>query len=220
MADGSVVFETRVDAQGFEKGMQSLENAAKSGLADIERAAKHSGGEFEGTLGGSMQSAVTAMKKALSGSDWKALGMAVTNGVEAGVKSGEASLITKIRALASDMLKAVKSTLGISSPSAVFRDEVGLPVAQGIGIGVENSLPDAFSGIAAALGSEQARLTRDLGGAETRRAETAAYQTQSTDIQRVIDAIENHKSVAVVTDGDVYEAYCRARGAKEYRLGE
>ena len=51
------------------------------------------------------------------------------------------SLISAATSAASSALDAIKSKLGIHSPSRVFRDQVGKMMALGMGIGFEKNIP-------------------------------------------------------------------------------
>lgn len=64
------------------------------------------------------------------------VGIAAQQGLVDGLLSQDAKLVKAAEQLASTMTKAIKRKLGIHSPSTVFRDEVGLPAAQGAADGM------------------------------------------------------------------------------------
>ncbi len=62
--------------------------------------------------------------------------MNAMNGLASGIRSGQSSVVSAMRKAAQAAVSAAKSTLKISSPSRVFRDEVGEMVMKGFGQGV------------------------------------------------------------------------------------
>lgn len=79
---------------------------------------------------------------------WSGLGSAIIDGIISGIGSGW-SLIQKLKNLAGEALQAAKDKLSISSPSKVFRDEVGKMIPAGIAEGIDENK----SAIDDALGS-------------------------------------------------------------------
>lgn len=65
------------------------------------------------------------------------IGEAIIDGISGGVDDGSPGLMTKIRGLAGAMLLGARSALGINSPSKEFRDQVGMSIPEGIGVGVD-----------------------------------------------------------------------------------
>ena len=83
-------------------------------------------------------------------------GLQIVQGVWQGISNGLSWIKGKIQGWVGDVLSFFKRILGIHSPSAVMRDEVGAMLAKGIGIGFEdemqnvnkamqNALPDPFA---------------------------------------------------------------------------
>ena len=72
--------------------------------------------------------------------DWLDLGCDIVNGLINGIGSMGGALWTAAKNLAKSALNAIKSALGIASPSKVFRDEVGkwIPVGLADGIAAES----------------------------------------------------------------------------------
>lgn len=60
------------------------------------------------------------------------LGSAIVGGIADGIKNGASAIVNAAKDAAMAALNAAKSALGISSPSKVFADSVGLPMAQGM----------------------------------------------------------------------------------------
>ena len=89
------------------------------------------------------------------GSSFADIGSNIISGIWDGISSGWDWLQDKVSDLADSLLGAAKKALKINSPSKVFRDEVGVFVAQGIGVGftdemkkvnrqIEDAIPQEF----------------------------------------------------------------------------
>ena len=73
----------------------------------------------------------------------KTIGKNIVDGLWNGINGGWTWLKNKVNNLVKSLVNGVKSTLGIKSPSRVFRDQIGKQMAAGLGIGWE----DEFSGV-------------------------------------------------------------------------
>lgn len=85
------------------------------------------------------------------------MGSNICSGIKTGMSNGWSTLKSYARSVASSLLSAAKSALGIHSPSTVFRDQVGLNIGLGIGEGLEDSTPsvlDSVTGVADAIATE------------------------------------------------------------------
>jgi hypothetical protein len=103
-------------------------------------------GDFDGawaaikTAAASFFTAFVAQVRAVGGlilSSATAVGSAIIDGIMAGLRAGKDAIINYVTGLGSDALNAVKGKLGISSPSKVFAMQVGLPMSQGIALGLQ-----------------------------------------------------------------------------------
>lgn len=74
----------------------------------------------------------------------KEIGSNIISGLWNGISSGWKWLTDKVSGLASGLLDAAKSALGIHSPSTAFRDEVGRWLPPGIGEGFKKAMPGAI----------------------------------------------------------------------------
>jgi phage-related protein len=90
-------------------------------------------GVFDLAMGGAVEVVAGYVGKFVS------VGGDVVNGVVDGVKKNAAKLMSAMQSLASDALNAARQALGISSPSKVAAEEVGLPFVQGIVDGISKS---------------------------------------------------------------------------------
>lgn len=79
--------------------------------------------------------------------DWLSVGAQVVSGIIAGINSSAEQLMSTLQSLATNALNAAKSALGISSPSKVMADLVGVPIVQGIIAGLQIASPALMQGI-------------------------------------------------------------------------
>lgn len=74
--------------------------------------------------------------------NWLGVGSAMISGIAQGVGRAGNMLIQAAKNAAKNALDAIKNFLGIHSPSTVFRDEVGKMMAEGMGVGFEDNIPE------------------------------------------------------------------------------
>ena len=72
---------------------------------------------------------------ALVEQDWLQVGIDIVRGLADGLIDGVNIIWDKIKEMASSLLSGIKNALGIHSPSKLFRDKVGIFLAQGVGVG-------------------------------------------------------------------------------------
>jgi phage-related protein len=77
--------------------------------------------------------------KAAFNIDWWSVGRNIIDGITSGVVDAARSLARAVANAARAALDAAKDALGISSPSKVFRDEVGLMIGAGFAEGIDKS---------------------------------------------------------------------------------
>jgi hypothetical protein len=82
--------------------------------------------------------------------DWASIGIAITDGITAGINAGKSKVINAAISVAKAAIAAAQAALGISSPSAVAAAEIGAPIPEGIALGITanvsliiNALKDA-----------------------------------------------------------------------------
>lgn len=94
--------------------VRSIENLAEAALACVAK--------LLGVWDGSMD-------------EWGNIGVNIVSGLWNGIKSGWTAMLNKVKGLVDLLPKAVKTILGIHSPSKVFA-EIGLNVCQGLANGI------------------------------------------------------------------------------------
>ncbi len=88
------------------------------------------------------------------GSKFATIGSNIVTGIWNGISAGWDWLKEKVRNLANSLLGAAKSALGIESPSKKFRDQVGVYMARGIGVGFEREMQSVKQQIQNAIPTE------------------------------------------------------------------
>lgn len=73
------------------------------------------------------------------------IGSNIVSGIWKGISGGWDWLVGKVKSLADSLFKGVKDALGIESPSKVFAQEVGRWIPPGIGVGIDDTMPDLES---------------------------------------------------------------------------
>ena len=86
-------------------------------------------------------SIISQIKNAFTSVDWGSVGLNIIKGIANGVTGAVSHLASAVTSAAGSALDAIKSKLGIHSPSRVFRDQVGKMMALGMGIGFERNIP-------------------------------------------------------------------------------
>lgn len=89
-------------------------------------------------LQGQLQSASSSFATSAA-NDLYTAGVQAARGLVAGLKSQQAAIGKQMQQIAASMVGATKKTLGIHSPSRVFRDEVGKQVVAGLVLGVSGN---------------------------------------------------------------------------------
>jgi hypothetical protein len=98
----------------------------------------------------------------------KAVGTEIGNGVRTGLHEGAARVAEAATTMVSDALAAVKNYARIKSPSRLFADEVGQPIAQGVADGVNEDaykLSDAITDSIEGAEENAVRAAKDLSDA-------------------------------------------------------
>lgn len=103
--------------------------------------------------------------KAVFNTDWGEVGRQIIQGIANGISNGVGAIVDAAKRAAQAALGAAKEALGIHSPSSVAAEQVGSPLAEGIGVGVRQqegalrqSLTDMLAGAMNGLGVNSPEL--------------------------------------------------------------
>ena len=90
-----------------------------------------------------MKAADTKLQQDLLAMQWSAasrayeIGGSIVSGVGSGITGGQGALNTKIRAMINSALQTARNAAETGSPSKLFRDEIGKPIADGVTAGID-----------------------------------------------------------------------------------
>lgn len=94
--------------------------------------------------------------------DWfKNIGSNIVNGIKNGISNAWNGLVNWFNGLWDNLVGGVKRFLGISSPSKLFEDEIGVNMALGVGEGWEKEFGDVRSQIEGGLKFDSAAIDMD-----------------------------------------------------------
>lgn len=165
----------------------SLQQFISAGVDSLPQAKELlAGGKSSIKQVASLQKQLGSATKSFAATSAKELysaGVQSARGIVAGLKSQQAAIEKQMRTIAAGMTRAIKKTLGIHSPSRVFRDEVGSMLGKGVAVGFsmeKNGIVRAVRGtIADAMPSSNAMRAQGV----------SAVQPASIDSSRKIEKV-------------------------------
>lgn len=134
-------------AAGFGTSLEGIASLWKSNLDKLPVVAK--------TV---MDAALVAFRTVLAQAP--SIGAAIIDGIKSGLVAAAGRLASAAAQAAKSALDAAKGALGIKSPSSVFADEVGTPIAQGMAAGI-------VSGAGVVAGAAQSLAQQAVSGAQS-----------------------------------------------------
>ena len=120
--------------------------------------------EAEGpTVEASGKELLSAAESGASGGNFYGIGYAMGSGVASGINASKALVSGAAGGVASAAAAAMRAVAMIHSPSRLTRDQVGIPMGEGVAVGLEESLGDIFDvlddEISGAISEENRTLT-------------------------------------------------------------
>lgn len=140
-------------AQGADDGMALAESLAAGGKAAVAQVNK-----LQGQLNAAAKTAGVAAAEDMYGA-----GVDAAQGIVDGLKSKQRALNNAAKAMAKAMVKQIKKSLGIHSPSRVTRREVGHNMGDGVALGIE----DKAKSIGVAMRKVRAQATAGVSAASS-----------------------------------------------------
>jgi hypothetical protein len=114
--------------------------------------------DWQTTLTNIMRQVVQAIADVWSSIDWGGIGRAIMEGIGNGLRDAAGWLADQARQAAWNALEAARNALGINSPSRVAAEEVGVPFAEGIGVGMQKAISGVTRSMDGMLGGMVAKL--------------------------------------------------------------
>ena len=81
--------------------------------------------------------AVRQAASAFTSYDWGSIGSDIISGVKQGIVNAAHRLVEAAKSAVSDAFHGAKNLIQSNSPSRLFRDKIGVPIVQGIAVGIE-----------------------------------------------------------------------------------
>lgn len=140
----------------------------KTGLENIASVAQQAGGtqagvaavDFLNELGFTAQNFVDSLVSSQESADEAAFntGKAVTDGISKGMAAGQANMEATLVAALNNLLIVGKNAIDSKSPSRLWAKTIGLPMAQGVGVGFNKEMKKTSGGMAKDLQSALLRV--------------------------------------------------------------
>lgn len=121
----------------------------------------------------------------IKNTNWGELGKNILKGILDGFGRINQYLNRKINEFKETITKKFKSIFGIHSPSTLMRDEIGIYLAEGIGVGFEDEIDNVYRNMQDAINLEQAKLQANV--------ETG----------KVFNTLQNSTPIAIDVNADV-----------------
>lgn len=96
---------------------------------------------------------VKNFKETIKNTDWLQLGKNILKGILNGMLDFGTIVKDTIKKVGKKITSSIKDFFGISSPSKLMADEVGQYITQGIGMGIEDEIPDTIRDVNNAMGT-------------------------------------------------------------------
>lgn len=135
----------------------------------------------------------------------KDIGKYIAEGIWEGIKNAKDWLLGKIKEWCGSILNGIKAFFGIESPSKVMADQVGKYMAQGIGIGFNNTLPSVVSAMQEKLGAVTSAFQTELALGDIPQIQGNQIISENSYITKnytnTIETIRQPQTVELVLDG-------------------
>ena len=142
---------------------------------------------------------IQAVKNAFVTVNWGEVGQNILDGIAEGLKSVASNLVDAAKGAAGEALDSVKEFLGIHSPSRVMRDEVGIMMGLGLGIGFEKSIP------VKAMGKSIAKSVDELSTASLSLTSGAKLSNMVTPVQSSVQNMAMNYAISTAASTQTAE---------------
>lgn len=174
IAEGMVNHGWSGDASTLASNISDAVNNAL-GIASPSRLMKPTGafvsagigaGMSEYKFNGEASSVASSILSAFSGtlSHMESIGAHLMSGIAAGIRSGRSTVVNAMVESMREAIQAAKNAAEIKSPSHVMRDEVGVMMMRGVGVGITNETKAQEKAIRNAMNRLVSSATSTVGG--------------------------------------------------------
>lgn len=130
-------------ARTYRSSFESIGQSMSEGVAvGINKGSPFVQNAVNGVLQSAVNEAEKKIKKNSPSHVWRdEIGLSMAEGVAVGIERGEKIVNDSVGSMADSSLETAKDTLGIHSPSKVFKDEIGKHIVGGVIKGIEAEVP-------------------------------------------------------------------------------
>ena len=138
MSEGleSVISDTEEGAERITSSIETVTSAAEEGTAEMVSSVTGGLEELNSEASAKAPEIVSSIKTPFEETDWNSVGLNISTGIAAGITSGTGAIKEAANAAALEAYNAARAALDEHSPSKKARDEVGLPFAEGLALGI------------------------------------------------------------------------------------
>src|SRR5699024_7211410 len=108
-----------------------------------------------------------------------------------GINNAKAWVLGKIKGFGGSIIKGIKGIFKIKSPSRIMRDEIGKNLTLGIGVGLEDGMPDL-----------QRDADKELSGLTKKMKTTVDFETSSIGTKITAGTTGNKETSNIVNNND------------------
>lgn len=185
-----------------KSGIEYIKNSSwlSSGHAIITRTVKGIKEFFTKIPDKLMEIIKDAIAKITDLETWKQVGKDMINGIVDGIKSIPGAIKDALEGAAKSALDGVKGLLGIASPSKVFRDEVGKPIAWGITEGFNEGAAGLADDMVSQINAAKKAVDTNIGmesrytmNGRSKQLDNMPYQIAGAvleGVQQIADGVE------------------------------
>ncbi len=173
--------------QGFVDMLKSCNTFVEDSQNSFNQAGEFSAEAFKKGLD-TVLPKLNDMKTTVDG-EGKAIGKNLSSGIAVGIRNNKYEAINAAVSAVKEAITAAKKTGEIRSPSRKMANEIGKPLAQGIGVGFENELPKTLNKVRKGIDNITVGINTNDATAATR------VKTQSNN--SLINAIKSLKSGSI-----------------------
>lgn len=178
----------------FDEYFTNTHNVGAKGVSNASSGANSKRQELESTMSNIGYGAHGVFEKNMSSDKGYVVGQNIVNGSINGANSKRASLEEAMANIAQGALASAKASLGIHSPSRLFRDIVGKNIVKGIEVGVDVETPNLEENIKDNLSNVLNNL--DISSLVSRMELAVNYEVASTGNTITQKTINNNSNFA------------------------
>ena len=146
-----------------------------------------------------VQKIIQRIKDKFADIDWGEVGRSIIDGIKNGITGAAGSIAEAVGGLGKGLLGRAKKALKISSPSKVFRDEVGAMIPAGMAEGIEDGEPEVESSMDKLLRGFTADVDYNLPNLSDYAQDLGASVSASANMQITVPVTLDGREIARAT---------------------